>query len=160
MPFLIVLLILAAFGTVGYKVYSDRMSRVNKIIAVSNQYGVDPALSLGIAEQESKFTSVLSSDGLSSGIFQIEPASAQQVLGGPVPTLQDLIDDEDKNIQAGVLYIKWLVNQFYGDTTKAIAAYNHGIGNVRAGHVDLTSDNYVRLVESYTTGWRSYLENV
>ena len=139
--------------------YSDRARRIKKIIAQSTLSGVDPALSLGIAEQENKFLSTISSDKLSAGIFQIKPSSAEQVLGFPV-TMQRLIDDEDLNIKAGILYLKWLIRELYNDIPAVIASYNHGKATVQAGKINFGTDVYTQNVLGYQAGWKTYLETV
>jgi soluble lytic murein transglycosylase-like protein len=99
------------------------------IVAAANQYGVDPALALAVANQESgqqQYTaagSVLKSGAGALGIMQLMPSTAAGLGVDPTDPLQ--------NIQGGVKLLAQLLNQFNGDTALALAAYNAGPGNVQ-----------------------------
>lgn len=89
--------------------------------------GVDPALALAIAQQESGFNpNVMGDGGNSYGLFQIYSPAHPNYSGGLNP--QD-------NIKYGVGFLKQLNNQFDGDLNKTIMAYNAGAGAVSSGNI-------------------------
>lgn len=89
--------------------------------------GVDPALALAIAQQESGFNpNVMGDGGNSYGLFQIYSPAHPNYSGGLNP--QD-------NIKYGVGFLKQLNNQFGGDLNKTIMAYNAGAGAVSSGNI-------------------------
>jgi len=139
---------------------TDQQRVINKIIAEANKDGVDPALALGVAQWEQRanpfVNGITAYDNKSYGIFQIQPSSAGQVLGYPV-SVQQLLTDEDINIEAGVKYIAWLLASL-PDEPYAIAAYNHGIGNVQKGLFNPATDPYTLGVQKYEAQWATTLQ--
>ena len=94
------------------------------IINASKRYNVDPDLVQAIIMAESSYNpSAVSCKG-AVGLMQIMPATATS-LG-----VEDPYDPED-NVNGGVKYLKWLLNQFDGDMMLAVAAYNAGRTNVQ-----------------------------
>lgn len=93
------------------------------ITQTAEQYGVNPALALAQAQAESGFNQNAVSPAGAIGVFQLMPSTAAGL--GVDPT------DLTQNIQGGVQYLSQLLNQFGGDTTLALAAYNAGPGNVQ-----------------------------
>jgi hypothetical protein len=85
------------------------------------RYGVDPALALAVARRESGLNQSAVSAAGAIGVMQLLPATAAQYGADPYNTAE--------NIDAGVRYLRDLLNQ-YGDTAKALAAYNWGPGNL------------------------------
>jgi hypothetical protein len=93
------------------------------IIAEAQRQGVDPALALEVAQEESGMNpNVPDSYTRAIGIFQLEPPTAQQLGVNPRDPMQ--------NIQGGITYLRMMVAQF-GDPMAALAAYNGGPGNVQ-----------------------------
>ncbi len=43
---------------------------------------------------------------------------------------RDQLTDPARNLEAGITYLKWLVDRFPGDLQKVLAAYNAGEGTV------------------------------
>lgn len=104
---------------------SKRMDLFSPIIAdASEKYGIDPALIKAIIMAESSYNPSAVSNKGAVGLMQIMPATATS-LG-----VENLFDPED-NVDGGVKYLKWLLNQFRGDEILAVAAYNAGRTNVR-----------------------------
>lgn len=93
------------------------------------------------AKQESGFNPYATSPKGAGGVFQHMPATAQELGINPYDTTQ--------SIQGGVKYMGQLLNKYQGDPTKALAAYNWGMGNVdRKG------------LEAAPTETQNYLKNI
>lgn len=90
----------------------------NKIIAEAERQGVNPALALAVARNESGFRQSSKSDAGAIGIFQLMPATAAGLKVNPY--------DEDDNIKGGIKYLKAKLKQFNGDEKAALASYNAG----------------------------------
>ena len=74
------------------------------------------------AKQESGFNPYATSKVGAGGVFQHMPATAQELGINPY--------DPTQSIQGGVKYMGQLLNKYQGDPTKALAAYNWGMGNL------------------------------
>lgn len=88
----------------------------------SRRYELDPHLVLAVIEVESGFDHQAISRAGAQGLMQIMPAT-QRDLGLVSPF------DPRENIEAGVRYLKMLMDRF-PDITLALAAYNAGPANV------------------------------
>ena len=100
-----------------------------KIVSEAYRQGVDPALALAIAKQESGFNPNAFGDvnvGGSYGLFQIHRPSHPNYKGG---------FNVDENIKYGVGFLKNLSNSFNNDIQKVIMAYNAGAGAVNSGNI-------------------------
>ena len=96
-------------------------------------------------QQESKFKPTARSNMGAQGLMQIVPKTGRWMgarnLMNPV-----------ENIQAGAKYLRYLHEQFNGNETKVIAAYNAGEGNVRRfGGIPpfRETQNYVKSVRNF-----------
>lgn len=94
------------------------------VIQTASRYQVDPALIKAIIMAESGYNAGAISKKGAKGLMQLMPRTAK-ALG-----VEDAFDPE-QNITGGVRYFKQLVDQFNGDVTLALAAYNAGSRNVR-----------------------------
>ncbi len=120
---------LGCFGTCRTGVDWDRTPLKNgefadEIAAVADVFGVDSALIRAVMHVESWFQADAVSSAGAQGLMQLMPAT--QVRFG----VSDPFDPLD-NITAGAAYLAWLLEEFNGDLTRAVAAYNAGENAVR-----------------------------
>jgi soluble lytic murein transglycosylase-like protein len=97
------------------------------IETVASKHGVDPALVHAVVEAESNYYPLARSPVGARGLMQVMPATAKDL--GVRSTR--LLFDPQENLEAGVKYLKWLLERFNGDLPSALAAYNAGPGNVQ-----------------------------
>lgn len=92
------------------------------IIKIASEEGIDPALALAVAEQESGFNPNArnkTSKEDSIGLFQINRMAHPDYKGGA---------DPEANIRYGVRYLKGQLARAKGNVPLALAAYNGGWG--------------------------------
>jgi soluble lytic murein transglycosylase len=92
---------------------------------------LDPALIAAVIYAETKFIPRTSPTG-ALGLMQIEPATAEFLAhrsGGTSFQVSDLANPEI-NIRYGSYYLRYLLNEYSGNETLALAAYNGGETNV------------------------------
>jgi cell wall-associated NlpC family hydrolase len=112
------------------------------ITAAAKQAGIDPALLGAVAWTESNFNPSAVSPAGAVGIVQLMPATARG--------LGVNASDPASALAGGARYLKSMLNQFGGNTSLALAAYNAGPTAVRqAGGIPpyAETQNYVRTVE-------------
>ena len=110
------------------------------------QYGIPPAVLFNLLNAESRFRDDIITGKKTSpvgalGIAQFMPATAVEELGSVEAAL-----DPSRAIPGAARYLAKLQKSLGGDLTKAVAAYNWGIGNVkRKGLVKAPTEtrNYV-----------------
>lgn len=95
----------------------------NYIVDSSRRYGIDPLLIYSQMHQESSFKLRATSHKGASGLMQLMPATARRFGVSK-------IYDPKQNIDAGVRYMRWLLDTFNGDVALALAGYNAGEGAV------------------------------
>lgn len=93
------------------------------IVDSSKRYNVDPLLIYAQMHQESSFKLKATSYKGASGLMQLMPATARRF--GVTE-----IYNPKQNIDAGVKYMRWLLNTFNQDVVLALAGYNAGEGAV------------------------------
>jgi hypothetical protein len=89
----------------------------------SELYNVDPRLIYAQMSQESSFKARATSSKGASGFMQLMPGTARRF------GVKNIYNPK-QNIQAGVKYMRWLLDKFGGDTRLALAGYNAGEGSV------------------------------
>ena len=93
------------------------------IVDSSKRYNVDPLLIYSQMHQESSFKLKATSYKGASGLMQLMPATARRF--GVTE-----IYNPKQNIEAGVKYMRWLLDTFNQDVVLALAGYNAGEGAV------------------------------
>jgi len=133
------------------------------IRAAARRNGIDPALVAAVIYAESRFDEHARSSQGAVGLMQILPGTAEQIAhetGGVAFVAADL-DDPLVNVRYGSYYLGGALEEFDGDLTAAVAAYNAGMGAVAgwrekahaAGHRLRVSD--IPYAET-----RAYVKNV
>jgi len=89
----------------------------------SARYKIDPLLIYAQMHQESAFKLKATSYKGARGLMQLMPATAIRF------GVTDIYNPK-QNIDAGVKYMRWLLNKFGGDVSLALAGYNAGEGAV------------------------------
>jgi soluble lytic murein transglycosylase-like protein len=93
------------------------------IVDSSKRYNIDPLLIYAQMHQESSFKLKATSYKGASGLMQLMPATARRF--GVTE-----IYNPRQNIEAGVKYMRWLLDTFNQDVVLALAGYNAGEGAV------------------------------
>jgi soluble lytic murein transglycosylase-like protein len=125
----------------GYRVLSR--AEIDKYVEeLAAKHNVDPELIRAVIAAESGYNAAATSRKGAQGLMQLMPGTAQQ-LG-----VRDAYNAK-QNLEAGVRYLRALLDKYNGDLDKALAAYNAGEGAVaRAGGVPniRETQNYVRRI--------------
>lgn len=136
---------LAALRAAGAPSKADMKA---KITATARAYGVDPALALAVAFQESGFNHAVVSPANAIGTMQVIPSSGQwasELVGRPL----DLLNPDD-NVVAGVAILRSLVRNA-PDLPTAIAGYYQGAASVKRNGMFTDTRQYVANVQSHMT---------
>lgn len=95
----------------------------------ADRHGVDPALIRAVVETESNWDPGAVSRRGAAGLMQLIPTTAERfgVSGNDIFNPQ-------QNVDAGVRYLKTLLDRYNGNLDLALAAYNAGEGAVDRAH--------------------------
>jgi soluble lytic murein transglycosylase-like protein len=124
-----------ALPATKYDPYIEQVARDND---------VDPSLVKAVALVESGFNPKAVSNKGARGLMQLLPSTAKQY------GVSDL-HDPYQNLKAGAAHLRGLLDEFDGNVTLALAAYNAGSGAVRRyGGVPAYAEtqNYVKKIET------------
>lgn len=119
-----------------------------KIAATARAYGVDPALALAVAYQESGFNHAVVSPANAIGTMQVIPSSGQWA-SDLVGRRLDLLNPDD-NVTAGVVILRALLRNA-PDLPTAIAGYYQGATSVKRNGMFSDTQRYVANVQSHMT---------
>lgn len=125
------------------------------IVRIAKEEGVDPAIGLAMARQESGFNPKAMSPAGAIGVMQLMPATAKELGVNPYNT--------EENIRGGLRYFRQQFDRFGGSVNKALAAYNAGAGNVQKyGGIPpfAETQNYVNNIAAMIPRYRNELGNV
>lgn len=112
-------------GDRPWKVYLREERTIEKLVeALAHRYGLDSALVRAVITAESAFNPRAVSPKGAMGLMQLMPSTAKE-LG-----VKDPFDPEE-NVEAGIRYLKALMENFHGDLSLALSAYNAGPEAVR-----------------------------
>ena len=107
---------------------------------MAERYGVDPEVYNRLIAKESGWDPKARGKAGELGFSQIMlETGAKPGLG--VTPIQDRADPVE-NLRFGAEYLGALIEEFGGDYTKALQAYNGGLGNVQKGKVSSAAQNY------------------
>lgn len=116
------------------------------IVRIAKEEGVDPAIMLAIAQQESGFNpNAVGDGGKSFGLFQIYSSAHPDYKGGT---------DPEANARYATRLFKGLLNQNNGSVNRALWAYNAGQGNVNKGILPNSTKQYINNIAALTPQFR------
>ena len=95
------------------------------IFTVARRYAINPYLVAAMVRAESAFDPRAVSRKGAAGLLQLMPATARRF-----GISEEEIFDPERNLDAGVRYIRWLAERFAGDLPLVLAGYNAGEATV------------------------------
>ena len=122
-------------------------SQVRSMVAsTARLHGVDPALALAVAWQESRWSHNAVSEANAIGIMQCLPSTGQWV-SGMVGRDLNLLDPQD-NVTCGVVLLRSLLRSA-GSESQAIAAYYQGLASIQQRGLYEDTKAYVASVQAH-----------
>jgi hypothetical protein len=121
----------------------DRDGVESLVREAAERHHVDPALVRAVIETESNWNPAAVSPKGARGLMQLIPTTAQRF------GVNDVFNPK-QNVDAGVHYLKTLLERYNGNLDLALAAYNAGEGSVDRAHgvpAFRETRNYVRKVQ-------------
>jgi soluble lytic murein transglycosylase len=104
------------------------LGHIESVRRHADQRGLDPYLVLALIRQESGFAPNLVSSAGARGLMQMMPETAERTATahGLPPSLAGMLDTPDANIQLGTHHLADLLQEYDGNLTLTLAAYNAG----------------------------------
>lgn len=115
---------------------AEELRHRHTVLKVARETRVDPALLMAVVKVESNFDARARHPDGPLGLTQITPNTARSVQPGIRNA--ELLEPE-KNLRVGARHLKQLLDQF-NDRRMAIAAYQAGVGRVKANGVGILRD--------------------
>ena len=112
----------------------------NLITKYAQKYDVDAKLVKALMKRESEFNPNAKSGAGAIGLMQLMPATAKE-MGAKEPY------NPEQNIEAGVKYLKKMLDKYNGNKELAVAAYNAGPGNVKNGKIPQNGETPIHVRE-------------
>jgi transglycosylase-like protein with SLT domain len=131
-------------GTDRPAVFLDRDGAEKLVREAAERHKVDPALVRAVIETESNWNPAARSHKGAVGLMQLIPTTAMRF------GVNDVYSPR-QNVDAGVKYLKTLLERYRGNLDLALAAYNAGEGAVDRAHgvpSFLETQSYVRKVQN------------
>jgi LysM repeat protein len=132
-------------------VFPGRATVRSLIRHTARDLGVDPALALAVAQQESGFQQAVISSAGAVGVMQVLPSTGRWLSREVVGRTLDLTRTRD-NIIAGVALLRLLTGA--APLPQAIAGYYQGLASVRRNGMYPQTRQYVRGVLALRARWR------
>jgi soluble lytic murein transglycosylase-like protein len=122
----------------------DRDGVEQLVREAADRHNMDPALVRAVIETESHWNPVAVSNRGAAGLMQLIPTTAERFGANDV-------FNPKQNVDAGVHYLKTLLERYNGNLNLALAAYNAGEGAVDRAHgvpAFRETRNYVHKVQN------------
>jgi len=117
-----------SFTGLAHPAVDMKRDGVEKLVReAADRHRVDPALVRAVIETESNWNPKAYSHKGAGGLMQLIPTTAQRY------GAYDVFDPQ-QNIDAGVRYLRTLLERYHGNLDLALAAYNAGEGAVDRAH--------------------------
>lgn len=134
-----------------------------KILECAAKHEVDAYLIMALIKAESNFIPDARSKKNAKGLMQITEKTgkwiAEQI--GIAGYSFDRLSEPDINIEMGVWYLSYLLDEFKGDVMLSLCAYNAGLGNVKKWQADgRYSSDGVTLKAIPFADTRAYIQNI
>lgn len=91
------------------------------IYLASRRHGLNPEVVAAIVRAESGFDPFAVSHKGARGLMQLMPATAARF-----GVAEAELFDPDRNLEAGLSYLRWLIGRYEGDLVRVLAAFNAG----------------------------------
>lgn len=133
------------FNWVVEKSYPLKYSDI--VMQESVENNIPRNLIMAVIREESHFDPNVVSSAKAEGLMQLMPSTATWIAQKrQIKYDSGTIQEPAVNIDLGSWYLKYLLNQFKGDDTLALEAYNAGITNVIAWQKK--NPNYIEFAET------------